>query len=163
TLEQVLDYPFPDNLVAAPKHDVIAWTFSERGARNIYVAAAPDFTPRRITPYTSDDGQELTHLSVSSDGRTIVYVPGADHGSKWPAEGNLMPNAASGAAQPKMQVWSIATAANAEPKLLGEGDDPAIAPPGDRVAFVRDRRIWIAPIDGSKPAEAAFFARGSSE
>ena len=38
------------------------------------------------------------------------------------------------------------------PKLLGEGDDPAIAPDGTRVAFVRDRRIWLAPIDGSKQA-----------
>ena len=36
-------------------------------------------------------------------------------------------------------------------------------PAATRVAFVRDRRIWIAPIDGSKPAEQAFFARGASE
>ena len=65
--------------------------------------------------------------------------------------------------QPRVQVWSIATAGNAVPKLLGEGDEPAIAPAGDRVAFVKDKRIWIAPIDGSKPAQQAFFARGSSE
>ena len=48
--------------------------------------------------------------------------------------------------------------------LLGDGD---VAGRGsrerDRVAFERDRRIWIAPIDGSKPAEQAFFARGTSE
>ena len=62
-----------------------------------------------------------------------------------------------------MQVWSIATSGGAAPKLLGEGDTPAIAPAGDRVAFVKDRRIWIAPLDGSKPAEQAFFARGTSE
>ena len=49
------------------------------------------------------------------------------------------------------------------PKLLGEGDEPAIAPTDDRVAFVKDKRIWIAPIDGSKPAQQEFFARGSSE
>src|SRR5262249_43538657 len=30
-------------------------------------------------------------------------------------------------------------------------------------AFVNNKRIWIAPLDGSKPAEQAFFARGSSE
>src|SRR5262245_26233344 len=173
TLEQVLDYPFPDNLVAAPKHDVIAWTLNERGARNIYIAEAPAFTPRRITPYNVDDGQELTNLSISSDGRTVVYVRGGDHGSNWPAEGNLMPNPSSSATQPKMQVWAILSGsgrssvssgeAGAQPELIGEGDEPAISPLGDRVAFVRERRIWIAPIDGSKPAEAAFFAKGSSE
>ena len=62
-----------------------------------------------------------------------------------------------------MQVWSIATSpGEAAPKHVGEGDAPAIAPGGDRVAFEKDHRIWIAPIDGSKPAEPAFFARGSS-
>jgi len=172
TLEQVLDYPFPDNLVAAPKHNVIAWTLNERGARNIYIAEAPEFTPRRITPYNDDDGQELTNLSISEDGRTVIYVRGGDHGSNWPAEGNLMPNPSGSTTQPKMQVWAISIGsggssgsgrAGVQPRLIGEGDEPAISPLGDRVAFVRDRRIWIAPVDGSKPAEAAFFAKGSSE
>jgi dipeptidyl aminopeptidase/acylaminoacyl peptidase len=163
TLDRVLDYPFPDNLIAAPKGATIAWTFNEHGARNIYVADGPEFQARRVTPYAGDDGQELTSLAFAPDGKTIVYVRGGDHGANWAADGNLQPNPGSGVVQPRVQVWSIATVANATPKLLGEGDDPAIAPAGDRVAFVRDRRIWIAPIDGSKPAEQAFFARGSSE
>src|SRR4029453_5811035 len=48
-------------------------------------------------------------------------------------------------------------------RLLGEGDEPVVAPDGKRVAFVKERRIWLAPIEGSKPAAAAFFARGGSE
>ena len=163
TLEQVLAYPFPDNLVASPTGSSIAWTFNERGVRNIYVGEGPEFQGRRLTPYQQDDGQELTNLSFAPDGRTLVYVRGGDHGSNWNAEGNLQPNPGSSAVQPRMQVWSIATSGGAAPKLLGEGDTPAIAPTGNRVAFVKDRRIWIAPLDGSKLAEQAFFARGSSE
>jgi len=168
TLDQVLNYPFPDNLVAAPTGAAIAWTFNERGARNIYGAEAPEFTARRITPYMEDDGQELTSLAFSPDGKTIVYVRGGDHGANWPAEGNLMPNPNGSPAQPKMQVWAISVGSGgsggtAQPKLVGEGDEPAISPFGNRVAFVKDHRIWIAPLDGSKPAEAAFFAKGSSE
>ena len=172
TLDQVLSYPFPDNLVAAPKSATIAWTFNERGARNIYIAEAPDFTARRITPYTEDEGQELTGLSFSPDGNMIVYVRGGDHGANWPADGNLMPNPSSSPTQPKMQLWAISTLSNrpgasggsaAQPTLLGDGDEPVISPSGTRVAFVRDHRIWIAPLGGSKPAEAAFFAKGSSE
>jgi dipeptidyl aminopeptidase/acylaminoacyl peptidase len=64
--------------------------------------------------------------------------------------------------QPKIQIWSV-PAAGGSPKLVGEGDDPALAPDGDRVAFVRNRQIWIAPIDGSKPAQQLFYARGASE
>ena len=163
TLEQVLAYPFPDNLVASPTGSSIAWTFNERGVRNIYLGEGPEFQARRLTPYQHDDGQELTNLSFAPDGKTLVYVRGGDHGSNWSAEGNLQPNPGSSAVQPRMQVWSIATTIGAAPKLLGEGDTPAIAPTGNRVAFVKDHRIWIAPLDGSKLAEQAFFARGSSE
>jgi dipeptidyl aminopeptidase/acylaminoacyl peptidase len=162
SLEQVLSYPFPDNLAASPAGGTIAWTFNERGARNIYAADGPDFKARRVTAYTDDDGQELTNLSFARDGQTIVYVRGGDHGANWPADGNLMPDPASGPNQPKMQVWAVAAAGGA-PKLLGEGDEPAISPAGNRVAFIKDRRIWIAPLDGSQPAAPAFFARGSSE
>jgi len=160
TLDQVMRYPFPENLVAAPSGGRAAWTFNEHGARNIYVADAPEFTPRRVTPYDQDDGQELTNLAFSEDGRTIVYVRGGDHGANWPAEGNLQPDPTSSPIQPKMQVWSIDAAAGA-PKLLGDGDEPAVAPKTNRVAFVRDKKIWIAPLDGSKPAEA-LFVKGES-
>ncbi|HEY1911884.1 MAG TPA: hypothetical protein VGG73_13245, partial [Vicinamibacterales bacterium] len=162
TLDQVLDFPFPDHLVAAPAGSAFAWTLSERGERNIYLAEGPAFAARRVTPYHGDEGQELTSLSFTPDGRTIVYVRGGDHGSNWPAEGNLQPDPNGSTTQPRVQIWSIAIAGGAAPRLIGEGDEPIISPAGDRVAFVKDRRIWIAPLDGSKPAEQAFFARGSS-
>ena len=160
SLEQVLDFPFPDNLIASPSGATIAWTLVERGVRNIYVASAPNFKAQRLTGYTDDDGQELTNLRFSTDGSRIVYVRGGDHGANWAADGNLQPNPNSSATQPKMQVWSIAVAGGA-PVLLGEGDEPDVSSAGN-VAFVNDHRIWTAPIDGKSPAEQAFFARGTS-
>src|SRR2546429_8138376 len=132
TPAQLLSYPFPDELIASPAGSTIAWTFTERGVRNIYAADAPEFRARRVTPYKEDDGQELTNLAFSDDGRTIVYVRGGDHGSNWPADGNLMPDPASSPAQPKMQVWA-APVSGGDPKLLGEGDEPAVAPRAGRV------------------------------
>ncbi len=154
----ILSLPQPDNLVASPASSVVAWTFNERGVRNIYVAEAPAFMARRLTAATDDDGQELTHLSFSNDGRTIVYVRGGDHGSNPAAD---PPNPASSPNQPKMQVWAV-PASGGPATLIGDGDDPRIAPDNTRVAFVNNRRIWIARLDGPKPAEAAFFARGAS-
>src|SRR5436190_22399998 len=71
---QILSLPTPDNLIASPVGSAIAWTFNERGVRNVYAAEAPDFKPSRLTAYAEDDGQELTNLSFSADGRTIAYV-----------------------------------------------------------------------------------------
>lgn len=159
TVDQILSLPTPDNLVASPVGSRITWTFNERGVRNIYVADGPDFQARRLTSFTEDDGQELSNLSFSPDGGTIVFVRGGDHGSNRPGDA---PNPSGNPVQPRMQVWSIPVAGG-PPRLLGEGDEPVVAPDGKRVAFVKDKRIWLAPIDGSKPAAAAFFARGTSE
>src|SRR6476659_2963792 len=79
TVEQILGFPSPENLVASPIGSTIAWTFNERGVRNIYIANGPAFEARRVTSYTDDDGQELTQLAFSRDGKSIVYVRGGDH------------------------------------------------------------------------------------
>ena len=159
-VEQILGFPSPENLVASPVGSAVAWTFNERGVRNIYVAEGPDFTSRRITSYAEDDGQELTQLSFSDDGKTIVFVRGGDHGSN--RQGEAPPNPSGSPVQPRIQIWSAA-AAGGSPKVIADGDTPVIAPDGDRIAFVRDRRIWFVPIDGSKQPQQAFYARGSSE
>jgi len=160
TVEHVLSLPTPDNLIASPVGSTVAWTFNERGVRNIYIAEGPTFAARRLTDNRTDDGQELTNLSFSGDGKTIVYVRGGDHGGSRPGDA---PNPTADPVAPKMQVWSVATAGGGAPKLLGDGDAPAISPDGTRVVFTRDKRIYVAPIDASKPAEAMFAARGTSE
>jgi dipeptidyl aminopeptidase/acylaminoacyl peptidase len=160
TVEQILSFPSPENLTASPVGSTIAWTFNERGVRNIYVAEGPRFEARRITAYSSDDGQELTQLSFSTDGRTIVYVRGGDHGSGRGGDGP--PDPSLSGIQPRIQIWAVPVAAG-PPKLIADGDNPVPAPDGNRIAFMRERRIWIAQIDGSKAPQAAFYARGTSE
>src|SRR5690349_11445492 len=83
TLEAVKSYPFPTELVASSEGSRIAWALNESGKRNIYVAEGPDFKSRKITNYNEDDGQEITSLTVSDDGKWIVYVRGGDHGANW--------------------------------------------------------------------------------
>src|SRR3989454_1911947 len=160
TVEQVLGFPSPENLVASSVGSTIAWSFNERGVRHVYVAEGPNFATRRVTSYTEDDGQELTQLAFSRDGRTIVYVRGGDHGSN--RGGDTPPNPAELPIQPRIQIWAV-PAAGGSPKLIADGDDPAVSPDTDRVAFIRNRQIWIAPIDGSKQPVQLFYTRGSSE
>src|SRR5215471_20461255 len=141
TVEQILGFPSPENLVASPVGSTIAWTFNEHGVRNIYAATGPAFEAHKVTAYTDDDGQELTQLSFSKDGKTIVYVRGGDHGSN---RGNeTPPNPAELPIQPKIQIWSVPVTGGT-PTLLADGDEPAIAPDGERVAFVRNRQIRLA-------------------
>src|ERR1041384_7111150 len=157
TVEQIKSYPFPNELTASATGARIAWAFSERGARNVWVAEGPDFKARRLTNYETDDGQELTSLAVSADGKYVVYVRGGDHGSNFDSSVGVNPGLTTTAM--KVQVWSVPFAGG-EPKLLGEGDEPLISPKSDRVIFVKERGIWSVPIDGSAQAKRYFYARG---
>jgi dipeptidyl aminopeptidase/acylaminoacyl peptidase len=157
SLEQVRSYPFPSGLTASAKLPRIAWVFNERGVRNVYVADAPDFTPRKLTNYTADDGQELVDLKVSPDGKYVVFVRGGSEGnwSDVPPIPDSMPTGA------KMQIISIPFAGG-EAKVLAEANSPAISPKSDRVVFERDGSIFTVPIDGSAQAKRLFSARGSN-
>jgi dipeptidyl aminopeptidase/acylaminoacyl peptidase len=160
TMEQIKGYPFPNELTASATGSRIAWAFNERGARNVWVAEGPDFKPRRLTNYQTDDGQELTSLSISRDGKYVVYVRGGDHGSNW--ESSLGVNPALSATQTRVQIWSVPFAGGGEPKLLSEGDDPVISPKNDRVVFLKERAVWTVSLDGATPAKRLFYARGDA-
>src|ERR671939_437220 len=82
TLEQVLSPPFPSELVAAPTGGLVAWVFNSAGARNVWVAAPPDYKARQVTSYTLDDGQEIIELAWTPDARAIVYVRGGEPNDK---------------------------------------------------------------------------------
>ena len=157
TVEQVKSYPFPGELTAAKSGSRIAWTLNERGLRNIWVAEGPAFTAHRLTNYTVDDGQELTSVSISNDGKYVVYVRGGDHSSTW--DDGLPVNPTGSPSGYKVQVWSLAFDGG-EPKALAEGDEPVISPRGDRVAFTKNHEIWISPINGSTAATKLLNIRG---
>ncbi len=159
SLEAVKSYPFPNELTSAARGSRIAWAFNEQGKRNVYVAEGPAFTPRKLTNYTEDDGQELTSVSISDDGKWVVYVRGGDHGSNWDDE--LPVNTQSTPVPPKVQVWSVPFAGG-EPKALIEGDAPAISPGNAQVACIKAGQVWVAPIDGASPAKALFTVRGTN-
>ena len=150
TVDQIKSYPFPNELTAASSGTRLAWALNERGMRNVFVAEGPDYRARQVTSYRNDDGQELTSVALSSDGRYVVYVRGGEHGSNWD---DLLPvNPGSMPVAPKPALWSVPFGGG-EPKLLAEGgDEPQISPRGDVVAFVKERQLWVVPIDGSQPA-----------
>jgi dipeptidyl aminopeptidase/acylaminoacyl peptidase len=157
TISQIKSYPFPNELTAAPTGSRIAWALNEQGRRNVWVAEGPEFRARRLTSYMSDDGQELTSISISPNGKWLVYVRGGDHAANW--DESLPVNPVENPAGFKVQVWSVPFEGG-DAKALSEGDDPVISSSSDRVAFVKNHEIWISPIDGSSPAKKLFTARG---
>src|SRR3989442_2864485 len=154
TLEQVLSAPFPEELVPAPTGGAVAWVFNDRGARNIWIAAPPDYQGKAITTYTGDDGQEIGSLAWASDGRAIVYVRGGGANGR-----GETPNPHSLPEGAEQDVWIVALAGG-PPRRLGEGSSPAISPKGDRVAFPRRGQIWWVSLADTAAPQQLIHARG---
>ena len=158
TIGQVLDYPFVVDLVAAEHGDRIAWVRNVGGARNVWVADGPSFKPRQVTHYTEDDGQEITQLTFSPDGKKLVYVRGGDHDANWPAEGNLAPDPNSSTTQPVVTICAVSLSGGA-PVKVAEGDAPALSAQ-HKLAYIKDHQVWTASLDGKGKPERMFFDHG---
>jgi dipeptidyl aminopeptidase/acylaminoacyl peptidase len=160
TMAHILQYPFASELAAAEHGDVIGWVRNIAGVRNLWIARGPEFTPRQITQYSEDDGQEITQITFSPDGSRLVFVRGGDHGANGPAEGNLAPDPASSPEQPATCIWSVAVGEGGAPQKVDEGDAPAVSARGE-IAYIKDDHVWTAYLDGGK-TERLFFDRGKN-
>lgn len=160
TLRQILGYPFPTELTGAASSHMIAWQLNERGVRNIWVASGPDFTPRQITHNSEDNGQELTALQLSPDGKYAVYVRGGDHHNIYASK--APPDPLGTIAMEKVQLWSVPTDGG-KPIMLANGDSPAISPDSKHVVFINDadNAVWIAALDGSGKPHRLFYDNGN--
>lgn len=160
SLAQVLSYPQPLELTSSHDGRHIAYVLDESGVRSLWFASAPDFAPHKLWDSGSDDGQELTNLRISGDGKYLVYIRGGSHDANWPARPWPDPNLSP--VEPHLSVMSIPTAGGA-PKMLSDGDAPVISPDSSTVAFLHDpdNSVWTAPLDGSKSASRFFFDRVS--
>ena len=128
----------------------MGWVFNNKGAENVWIAAAPDYVGRQVTHYSGDDGQRIASLKVTPDGRTILYARGSELN-----RGGRSANPLSLPAQPKQQVWT-ADIDKGEPHLLGdmgceeEGcEDIQISPDGKYAVWETKHQIWIASIRGA--------------
>jgi dipeptidyl aminopeptidase/acylaminoacyl peptidase len=161
TMEQVLHYPYSDNLASAEHADRIAWVRDVNGVRNVWVAEGPAFKAHQVTQYTEDDGQEITQLTFSPDGTHLVYVRGGDHDANWPAEGKLQPDPAASPDEPKVTIWA-ASLTGAAPIKIAEGDAPAISSKG-ALAYINNDQVWTTTLDGKGKPERLFFDRGKAK
>ncbi len=135
-LEQIMSAPFPTGLTAAPKGGAVAWVLNQKGARNIWVAEAPDYKGRQLTNYRDDDGQEIDEIAWSSDGRSIVFVRGGDFETH-----RDNPNPASLPQGVEQDIWIIPIAGGPPPKIP-RGHEPAISPKGHRIFFPPTNKGW---------------------
>ena len=163
SLEQVMSSPFPASLVAAAHGARIAWVFDAKGVRNIWIADTPEFEAKQITHYSEDDGQAIPALSITPNGRTLVYVRGTEVND----EGRVA-DPASNVFQRKEQVWAMEVDGG-DPRLLGEMDcggegceHVELSPDGQFAVWNTRKQLWIAPVSGATESHKLTDLRGNN-
>ncbi len=140
TIEPFMSPASPLTLVSARKADRIAWMVYDRGLRNVYTAAAPDFKPVRLTNFLDDDGNDLTDVEISDDGSIITFVRGsAPNRFGWVANPSHSPDGAERA------IWAVRSTGGAAWRVA-VGAAPALSPDGRSVLFARDGQIYRARV-----------------
>jgi dipeptidyl-peptidase-4 len=155
TIDQVMSPAFPYGLVAARNADRVAWMEDERGMRNVYTAAAPDFKRVRITSTMEDDGVDLQSAQLSDDGSVAVFVRG--HTANFKGQiGNQGSDPAGG----RREIWA-ATTTGSRPSWRvagltgasgggrggGGGGGLALSPDGKWVLYIEGGQIHRAAVD----------------
>ncbi len=158
TLQQAMSAPFHSQLTAAPAKDEFAWISDQQGHRNIWIALkrGDGFSASQLTKYTEDDGQEISGVTFTPDGESVVYVRGGD--SEFPEK--PAPNPALISEGVEQQIW-IVPAAGGAPRKLADGAAPAVSPAGDSVAYILKGQIWGVPLrDMNAKPEQWLHTRG---
>jgi dipeptidyl-peptidase-4 len=146
TMTQFMSFAFPQELVVAKKADRIAWISNDKGLRNVYSAAAPDFHAVRVTSYMRDDGVDTTQLSISDDGSTMIFTRGATMNSVgWVADPTADP------AGVERAIWAAKTTGGGASWRLTEASNGVLSPDGRYAAFAKDGEIYRVPTAQAGP------------
>ncbi len=154
SIEQVLSAPFPSEIKTSRTGGSVAWVLDENGARNIWVAEAPDYKGRRLTQYKADDGQEIAQISWTQDSRSIIYVRGGDF-----EMGRDNPNPSSSPDAVEQDIW-MASLGSEAPRKIAEGSEPELSPKGDRLVFLKGGQIWTVALKPDAKPEQLIHAKG---
>jgi dipeptidyl aminopeptidase/acylaminoacyl peptidase len=136
----------PQEVVAARKVDRIAWVDYAEGKRNAYTAAAPLFTPVRLTNFQKDDGIMMSAIRISDDGSTVIFMRG-----EGPNREGWSPNPSADPNGPEHAVWAAHTSGGAAWRVV-DATNPELAPDGSSILFVKAGQIYRAKLTPVKAA-----------
>jgi dipeptidyl aminopeptidase/acylaminoacyl peptidase len=156
TLNDVMQAPYPYDMVPAPTGSAVAWVFDAKGCRNIWIAdPSHGAKARQITPYTDCDGFNIGNLAWSPDTKSIAFTRGQNLWDDTPA--NVI-NSAEGPLP--REVWVVAAAGGA-PHKVGAGNSPTFSPDGSRLLFVDNKTILTVAASGDGDAQPLLVDQGT--
>ena len=157
--EPFISFPTASEFCASPDGTSIAWVLNDRGLRNVFLKSGNN-TVKQITAYADDDGQELTELTFTADGKHILFVRGGAPNTRGES-----PNPASLTVAPDKALWMVSVSGGDPVKIL-KGSGFVLSKDSktgvESVIFSRGGQIHKAELKPDASAVQIFFARGGN-
>jgi len=142
-LESLLSAPFAYQAARSGDGESIAFVAREGRARAVYFARRGG-SASALVSYPDDDGQQLSQVAVSRDGRLVAYVRGGPPNGK-----GEVANPRSLTHPPQRQIWLVDTTVNPVPRLVAAGSEPQFAPDDHALLWLSERGIASAQLNRS--------------
>lgn len=150
-----LQYPMATD-VSVAETPAFAWLVRQGGNRTLMFARAPDFKPVKLFSGSDIDGQPITGMTASPDGRFVAFQTGAPFGAS--GEGF---NPAGLLEAPKVTLWLVEARAGATPVKIGAGGGANFSPDGKRMLYRVGRDLWSVDL-ADAAAKPAMLAPGGA-
>jgi dipeptidyl aminopeptidase/acylaminoacyl peptidase len=114
-----------------------AWLTRQGEDSKLMFARAPEFRPVKLFAQTDVEGQPITSIATSPNGRFVAFQTGVPFGGSGDAF-----NPADLIETPKVILWLVPTTAGAKPLKIGPGSSPSFSPDGKRMLYRQGRDLW---------------------
>jgi dipeptidyl aminopeptidase/acylaminoacyl peptidase len=121
--------------VSAADAPAFAWLIRQGSDSIVMFARAPKFERVKLFSRTDADGQPITDVRLSPDGRYVVFQTAAGFA------GERAYNPASLIDPPKPTLWSMETRVGAKPVQVGPGQGPMFSPDGRTLIYRHGRDL----------------------
>lgn len=120
---------------SASANGSVAWLVRQGDTTSVMLSKGGRFAPVRLTSRSDADGQPITDVRLSPDGRFVAFQTGASFGAH-------VHNPAGLLEPPRLRLWLMEAQSGAQPIEVGDGTSAAFPPAGDRLLFERGGHLW---------------------
>jgi dipeptidyl aminopeptidase/acylaminoacyl peptidase len=153
---EFLEFPMATQISAA-RRPSFAWLMKQGSDTSVIFVDAPKFRPVKLFARSDAEGEAITDIALSPDGKIVAVQTGTAFGSNGDAF-----NPASLIETPKVTIWIVSTLAGSKPIKIGSGSNPSFSPDGSRMLYRNSRDLWSIDLSSAERKPALFIAGGAS-
>jgi dipeptidyl aminopeptidase/acylaminoacyl peptidase len=155
TLDEVMQAPFPSDLLAAPRGRMVAWVFDARSCRNVWIADPTSGVQAHAITTFAEEGFDIGDLAWSADTKAIAFTRGGTLDDEAPT------NVGSVSEGPvPREVWRVPTTGGPARKV-GAGHSPSFSPDGSLLLFLDKKRILTVAASGAGEIQPLLVDEGN--